>query len=70
MRVWAVDMPAYTHPLLVNADPDAQLTDIGLDLLDLWEIRSDIELALNVAIPEADFDKWRFVRDITARAIA
>ncbi len=40
MRVWAVDMPAYTHPLLVNADPDA------------------------------DFDKWRFVRDITARAIA
>jgi len=33
-------------------------------------IRSDMELALNVAIPEADFDKWRFVRDITARAIA
>jgi len=64
MRVWAVDMPAYTHPLLVNADPDAQLTDIGLDLLDLWEIRCDMELALNVAIPEADFDKWRFVRDI------
>ena len=64
MRVWAVDMPAYTHPLLVNADPDAQLTDIGLDLLDLWEIRSDIELALNVVIPEANFDKWRFVRDI------
>ena len=64
MRVWAVDMPAYTHPLLVNADPDAQLTDIGLDLLDLWEIRSDIELALNVVIPEANFDKWRFVRDV------
>lgn len=70
MRVWAVDMGAYTHPLLVNADPDAQLTDIGLDLLDLWEIRSDMELALNVVIPEADFDKWRLVRDITARAIA
>jgi len=64
MRVWAVDMPAYTHPLLTNADPDAQLTDIGLDLLDLWEIRSDIELALNVVIPEANFDKWRFVRDV------
>jgi len=64
MRVWAVDMPAYTHPLLVNADPDAQLTDIGLDLLDLWEIRSDMELALNVVIPEANFDKWRFVRDV------
>ena len=60
----------YTHPLLTNADPDAQLTDIGLDLLDLWEIRSDMELALNVVIPEADFDKWRLVRDITARAIA
>lgn len=60
----------YTHPLLVNTDPDAQLTDIGLDLLDLWEIRSDMELALNVVIPEADFDKWRLVRDITARAIA
>jgi acyl carrier protein len=64
MRVWAVDMGAYTHPLLTNADPDAQLTDIGLDLLDLWEIRSDIELALNVVIPEANFDKWRFVRDV------
>lgn len=60
----------YTHPLLTNADPDAQLTDIGLDLLDLWEIRCDMELALNVVIPEADFDKWRLVRDITARAIA
>ena len=60
----------YTHPMLTNADPDAQLTDIGMDLLDLWEIRSDMELALNVVIPEADFDKWRLVRDITARAIA
>ena len=63
-------MTDYTHPLLTNADPDDQLTDIGLDLLDLWEIRSDMELALNVVIPEADFDKWRLVRDITARAIA
>ena len=63
-------MTNYTYPLLTNADPDDQLTDIGLDLLDLWEIRSDMELALNVVIPEADFDKWRLVRDITARAIA
>ena len=53
-------------------EPDAQLTDLGLDQIDLWDIRDTIERANNVEIADVDFAKWRSVADVAkvARELA
>ena len=55
---------SHVHPLIDGEDPDAQLSDLGLDQIDLWDIRDTIERANNVEIADVDFAKWRSVSDV------
>lgn len=53
-------------------EPDTQLSDLGLDQIDLWDIRDTIERANNIEIADVDFAKWRSVADVAkvARELA
>lgn len=63
----------YIHPARRHLiDPDVQLSDLGLDLIDLWGIRDAIEIEHNVTISDADLAKWQTLGDVveTVRVVS
>lgn len=63
---------SHVHPARRHLiEPDAQLTDLGLDMIDLWGIRDAIEIENEVTISDADLAKWHTLSDVveTVRAV-
>ena len=56
---------ARVHPVRHHliAD-DAALSDLGLHLVDLWGIATDIEEALGIEIPGTTIERWETVADV------
>ncbi len=46
-------------------EPSDMLDDLGLDLIDLWRVRDDLERAHGIEIACHDMMAWRVVRDIS-----
>lgn len=47
-------------------DPSDMLDDLGLDLIDLWRVRDDLERAHNVEISCDAMMRWVTVADIAS----
>lgn len=45
--------------------PDDMLDDLGLDLIDLWRVRDDLERAHNIEISCDAMMRWVTVADIS-----
>ena len=47
-------------------EPSDMLDDLGLDLIDLWRVRDDLERAHGIEIACHTMMAWRTVADITS----
>lgn len=59
--------PAQSIAAIIGHEPAPgdTLDDLGLDLIDLWRVRDDLERAHGIEIACHDMMRWRVVRDIS-----